>query len=146
MFPETIIHNDSAHSANSRPENVLGTSPKSILWTFPYVPLCNAKGRPLSTSWERPLPTSLGRWNMTSQWRPNVTSWKRPHTVLCVTPWDFPYRRLEDFSCRCYEDVPIQSNVYLQETCPTDVLRMSLPQRRLDVVLKTFLHCSLFYK
>ena len=134
MFPETIIHNDSAHSANSRPENVLGTSPKSILWMFPYVPLCNAKGRPLSTS--------LGRWNMTSQGRPNVTSWRRPHTVLCVKP----YRRLEDFSCRCYEDVPIQSNVYLQETCPTDVLRMSLPQRRPDVVLKTFLYCSLFYK
>ena len=84
--------------------------------------LCNAKGSPLPTSWERPLPTSIGPWNM--------TSWGRPHTVLYVTPWDVPYRRLEDASCRHYEHVPIQSNVFSPRNVsyrrPEDVLQTSL--------------------
>ena len=57
---------------------------------------------------------------MKSRGRPSVPSSGRPHTVLHVTPWDVP--------CRRYEDVPIQSNTYLQGTCPTDptdVLRTS---------------------
>ena len=56
----------------------------------------------------------------------NTTSWGRPHTILFVAPWDVPYWRLEDVSCRCYVYLPIRSNIYLQGTCAADVLRKFL--------------------
>ena len=77
------------HSAKLHPEDALRTSP--------YVPLCNAKGRP----W----PRSSGRWNM--------TSWRRSHNFLYVKLRDFPCRHLEDVCCRCYEDVPIWYEYYM---------------------------------
>ena len=61
---------------------------------------------------------SLGRWNM--------ASWRRLYAVLLVTPWGVPYQRFEDVSCRCYEDVVIRSNIYLEWTRPTNFLRVSL--------------------
>ena len=100
----------------------------------PSGPLCNAGGLPLSTSWGRPLPTSLGRWNM--------TCWGCPHAALYVMPWDVPYQRLEDVSGRRYEDIPIRSNILLQGTCPTDVLRTSCKRRPGDV-LKASLYGSI---
>ena len=113
-------------SAKLRPRTVLRTTLKDVVWTSPYGLLCNANGTSLPTSWRRPLPTSLGRWKMTSRGRPNVTSWGRPYTGLYVTPWDVPYWRLEDESCRRFEDIPRRSNIYFQGTCFTDVLRTSL--------------------
>ena len=107
-----------SHLAKLHPEDVLRTSPKDFLWTSLYGPLCNTKRCPLPTSWKCSVPTSLGRWSM--------TSWGRPHTFLHVTPWGIPYRCLKDISCGHYEDVHIRSNIYFQETCPTNVLRMSL--------------------
>ena len=93
------------HSAKLHLLDALRTSQKDVLWTFLYGPLCNVKGRPLLTSWGRPLPTSLGRGNM--------ASWGRPSAVLYVTfnVWDVPNGRLEDVSCRRYEDVPIRANI-----------------------------------
>ena len=123
VISKVLLH---SHSEKLRPEDFLRTSSKNVLWTSPYGPLCNAKWRCLPRSWGCPLPTSLGRWNMTFWGRPNVTSWGRLQTVLYVTPWDVPYRRLEDVFCRRYEDVPIRSNIWLQGTCHTDVLRASL--------------------
>ena len=60
-----------------------------------------------------------------TSWIPrNVTSWGRPHIVLYVMPRNVPYGHVEDVSCRRYEDVPIWSNMQLQGTFPTDILRM----------------------
>ena len=75
---------------------------------------------------------------MTSWGRPNITFWGRPHTVLYVTPLDIPYQRLENVFCRRYENVPIRSNLSLQGTYPTDVVRTSLAD-----VLKTSLYGSI---
>ena len=47
-----------------------------------------------------------------------------PHSPICMS-WDVPYWCVEDVSCRRYEDVLIWSNIYLQGTCSTDVLRAS---------------------
>ena len=47
-----------------------------------------------------------------------------PYSPICMS-WDVPYWCVEDVSCRRYEDVPIWSNIYLQGTCSTDVLRAS---------------------
>ena len=87
-----------SHSAKLRPKDVLRASPTDVLMTSPYGPLCNGKKRPLPTSLGRPLLTSLGGWNM--------TSWGRPHTVLYIMPWNVPYRRLKDVSCRGSEASP----------------------------------------
>ena len=86
-------------TSRGRPEEVSKRCPR----TSPYRPLCNAKGRPLPTSLGRPLLTFFGSWNM--------TSWGRHHNVLYVTSRGVPCRRLEDFSCRRYEDVHIWSNL-----------------------------------
>ena len=66
---------------------------------------------------------------------PNIMFWGQPHTVLYVTPLDIPYQRLENVFCRRYESIPIWSNLSLQGTYPTDVLRTSLTD-----VLKTSLY------
>ena len=92
------------------PEDVLRTFPKDVLWTSPCGSLCNAK--------RRSLPTSTGRWNM--------TSWERPHIFLYVTSREVLQQRLEDASCRRYEDVSKWFNMYFQGTCPTDVVKVFL--------------------
>ena len=52
---------------------------------------------------------------MTSWRHSNVTSWGRPRTVLYVTPWDVPYRRLEDVSCRRYEGTWIIVSIWIRK-------------------------------
>ena len=112
--------------------------PKDVPRISPYGPLCNAKGCPLLTSWGRPLLPSSWHWNMTSSGCIKVASSGRPHIVLYVMPRDVLYWRLKDVSCKRYEDLTIWPNIWLQGTCPTNVLRISF----LDV-LNISLHGSI---
>ena len=98
-------------TSRGRPEDVPKRRPRMVLHVKPMdVPCPTHVLRTSSTNILRTLPTSSGRWNMTSWGSLHVTLLGRPHIALYVMPREDPYLRLEDLSCRHYEDVSIWSN------------------------------------
>lgn len=64
---------------------------------------------------------------------------------LYVEPRNIPYQFLEQVSYRRYEDVAIWYNIWIQETCPTNILKISMTALRMSFlgILKASLYGSI---
>ena len=113
-----FIEIGSSHAAKLRPEDVLRTYPKDVLWMSSYGPVCNIKGRPNTNVLRTPYTDVL----KTLKYDPLRTT---PYYSICningrplLTSWGRLLQTLHD--------VPIRSNMQLQDTCPSSDLMTSL--------------------